>query len=504
MPDVTVSIITYSQVDHAKRCIASVLAGGEEVNLILTANGNPEAAKFFEEVARNTPNVTVVINPTNEGFWKPNNHALTLTNTRWLCLCNDDVIVPRGWLDPLKKPFLVHPNSVFSCPDGGCSALLPDFTGTIGRKEYCEGALLLIDTAIAKKHGLFEPLPGLCYGEDSHSSLRFRQLGYNLHWVPLKITHARGATSKTVPSVRKWQEQNHAYLRQRWSHYLKCRRMDFPIILKRTAAWGDVLLTTPIIEALKRKYPLSPIHVETACGGIFVRNPHVSSVAPRLPRMPDALTFNLDMAYEKRTNVSILQAYTDACGLAAGEWETRTRLYPSDHDHSRAARIMGGSSIDWVSMHIGPSTWRSKEWPIDRFAEVADAIRAMGKKIVLVGAPGKPFAADLDQRGVTTIHEMAAVIGRTHLFIGLDSFPLHVAQAMLTPAIGLFGVTDPQYILPPNPSAIGVCGTTESFGVRHRSPNTTVVDDGGAAMSSITAATVIETIKSFAWVETVA
>jgi heptosyltransferase III len=87
---------------------------------------------------------------------------------------------------------------------------------------------------------------------------------------------------------------------------------------------------------------------------------------------------------------------------------------------------------------------------------------------------------------------MAAVIKRAKLFIGLDSFPLHVAEAMRTPAVGLFGVTDPKFIITQRDTTIGVCGTTPSFGLRHRSPNTTVVDDKGAAMDSITVTAVME------------
>ncbi len=165
----------------------------------------------------------MVVNAKNEGFWKPNNHALSLTITRFFCMVNDDVVVPKGWLEILKAPFATNQNSVFSCPDGGCSALDDMCRGQFGAKEYCEGACLLVDTAIAQKHGLFEPLPAPAYCEDAHASLRFRELGYKLNWVDLKIQHVRGATSRRIPEWRQWYRTNQLFMRKRWASYLKTR-----------------------------------------------------------------------------------------------------------------------------------------------------------------------------------------------------------------------------------------------------------------------------------------
>ena len=482
MPEVTVSILTYSQLAHAKRCIASVLAGGEEVNLILTANGNAEAAAYFTELAQNLPNVRVVVNAANQGFWKPNNHALTLTDTRWLVLLNDDAMVPYGWLNKLKRPFLDYPNdSVFSCPDDGCSELQASFHGKWGKKEYCEGSCLMIDVVIAKRHGLFEPMPGLAYGEDSHASLRFRELGYRLHWVPLQIIHARAQTSRTVPEVSQWQEQNHQFLRKRWAHYLLTRRMDYPIVIRRGGANGDVLLTTPIIKALRRDKPLSPIFVETICPAVLQRNPNVTVIEPRSTRPSDALVINLDFTYEANPAQHIVDAYAKAAEVTLTE--CKTEFFPSDNDKGMAASHIQG---DWAAVHVGPSTWRSKEWPQDRFTAVIEYLHTLKMKVVLVGSGGMPARGDLDMRARTSIHEMGAIIGRCKIFIGLDSLPMHISQAMGTPTIGLFGITDPQYIMTDSSPHIGVCGRdATSFGLRHRVNGVTAVDDGGQAMNAI-------------------
>lgn len=498
-PRVSVSVLTYTAVKQAKACIASLLRQTEPFKLILTANGNPEAASYFTDLAKEFANISVIVNATNEGFIAPNTRAFSQCDTELFLMLNDDAILPPDALHKLIEPFDRFPKAALSGPKDDFQTLLPSFHGTKGPNfEYLNGACLMCKTAIVAKHGLFDPHLSFAYAEDSELSLRMREQGYTLHKVDFKLQHEIGATSRHVKEVRAHQEANHAFCRNRWAHYLRVRRMDYPIVIKRTAAHGDVLLTTPIIRALRVKHPLSPIHVETQIPHVFARNPHVASVAHRLPRMPDALIYNLDGAYESLTNRHIVQAYADKCGLSAVD--DKTDFYLSAGDEARAARLMPDG--DWIAVHSGPSTWRSKEWPQDRFSVLIHELRSLNYKIVLVGNAGKHLPSDIDQRGQTTIHEMGALIKRAKLFIGIDSLPLHISQSVGTDTIGLFGITDPKYILTSGSHSIGVCGTTESFGLRHRKPGTTHVDDGGAAMDSITTAAVLAAVHEITAMET--
>lgn len=487
IPEVTVSILTYTRLDLAKACITAIMNCGEPVNLILTANGNPQAAKYFTELAERFAGIKVVVNESNHGFWKPNNHALTLVETRWMLLCNDDVIAPKNFLAALKQPFLNDPRAVFSCPDGGCSELNYDFNGKIGRKEYCEGALLLVDAAIAKKHGLFEELPGMAYGEDSHASLRFRELGYNLHWVNLRIQHARAATSRSVPEVAKWMQLNHAHLRKRWNHYLKphVRKMDYPILIRRRHAYGDTLLITPIIRALKEQKPLSPILVETSCADVLIGNSHITLINTIVNPTPDCLVIDLNMAYENSINTHIVDAYARVAELTHYDKKTEV-FFPELRNNTREYQ-------DFVAIHVGPTSWKSKNWSPDCWRSLIDKL---GMKTILVGhSDGTPIPATVDARNKTTIPQMAAIIAQCKLLITVDSLPLHLAQAVGTPVCGLFGVTDPKFILTDGSPSVGVHGNEVSFGMRHRRTGQVAVDDYGMAMKSITVEMVLDAVE---------
>src|SRR5262249_51974860 len=159
-----------------------------------------------------------------------------------------------------------------------------------------------------------------------------------------------------------------------------------------------------------------------------------------------------------------VDSYAERCGLSITDYHTD--FYLGEADSRFAEQAMPGDN--WIAIHPGPSTWRSKEWPIERFIEVIEQMRSLGHKIVLVGSGGRGISADSDQRGRTSIHQMAALIKRASVFMGLDSLPFHLAESVGTPAIGLFGITDPKFISTRNSGALCVCGTASTFGLRHR------------------------------------
>lgn len=478
----TVSIVTYNQTRHAQKCIESVLRENPGIDIILTANGHPPAAKLFSDLSSRFSNITTVVNETNRGFGRPHNHALTLCKTEILVCLNDDCLVGPRWLETLLKPFSEFPNAALCCPDSGCSELLPNFHGTMGKREYCEGACLAISVNAAREIGLFdETLPGMAYGEDSDLSLRMRANGKTLHWVRCNVSHAVASTSRTVPEVKRWQEENHAVLRERWSHYLRVRTFDFPIVITRQAANGDVLLVTPIIRALANKFPLSPISVETACPAMLENHPLIEKVARVIPKRPNELRIQLDMAYELLKNIHIVDAYAQRANL--GKIDRKTCFFPSDQDYEWADQILRDNN--YVAVHRGPVTWRSKRWRDERWDEIEKFIRELGFQVMHVGSE-----AEIK----TTTGQLGALITGCKAFVGLDSMPYHMAQAVGIPSVGLFGITDPAFIST-SENSVNVCSSEPSFGLRHRQAGKTLVDDSGMAMDSITISQVTEAIK---------
>lgn len=490
MSKFTVSILCYKALSLARSCIRTVLQNSPpDTQLILTDNGSPgEVGAFFDSVARESPGrVRVIHNLQNMGFIEPNRLALEMTDTEFFVMLNDDTTVPPGWLEAMEQPFREFPKAALSGLSGGCQSLTHDFHGRQGGNfEYLEGSCLMCSTKIVKEIGLFSPYLEFAYGEDSDLSLRVRRMGYTLHMVNVALNHVRAATARYVPNISQIQAKNHSVLRKKWNHYIRVRKFDYPIVIRRWAARGDVLLVTAILKKLAEENPLSPIYIETAFPEIFRGNPYVKHSAEKIDRAFDTRTINLDMGYESRIRTHIVHAYAEIAGVQLTNYYTN--LFPEKREVVYAETLLKKGR--WCAIHAGPTTWPGKNWPDERWNELALLLRReYGLKIVLCGhSDHTPLSNDRDLRGLTDTHQLCAVLARCALFIGLDSFPMHVSQAAGCPTIGLFGVTSPEFIMTEGSWKLGIASDIKirETGARHLTAGVTSIPTTGEAMRSIT------------------
>ena len=100
------------------------------------------------------------------------------------------------------------------------------------------------------------------------------------------------------------------------------------------------------------------------------------------------------------------------------------------------------------------ANWETKLWRNDRFADLADRlIQAYGVRVVFTGGPGdEPMIADIRSRmegvalnlaGRTSLKQLAALYQRARCVITTDTGPMHLAAAVGTPVVALFGPTAP-------------------------------------------------------------
>jgi heptosyltransferase-2/heptosyltransferase-3 len=94
----------------------------------------------------------------------------------------------------------------------------------------------------------------------------------------------------------------------------------------------------------------------------------------------------------------------------------------------------------------------AKLWPAARWALVANALARDGARVVLTGGPGEEAlvaevsgameAPPLTLAGKTSVGQLAALLRRSALVLGVDSGPLHLAAAQGVPSIHLYGPGD--------------------------------------------------------------
>lgn len=485
----TVSIVCFNNIALTKRCLDSVLRSSPMPDIILTDNACTDGTdSYFDALADRHSNIRIVHNNRNAGFIEPNLRALEMCESPYfICLNNDTTVLTTDWIDKLTRPFQTNPMVAITGPLSCASRLRNDLSGYRSKTEdpeYIEGSCMCVRTDLVRKHGLFSPDLQFAYGEDSDLGLRMRSLGYSIVTVDIDVQHEGGSTSSMVPDIKRYEEANHAVMIKRWKPYLESRVFAPPIVIRRQGAMGDVLLITPIIDAIAAKLPDSRIWVETQAVDLFMHNPKVVGASRHAWSGGPHLLVNLDMAYENLPGIHLVEAYRRVASEAIGDElivELVTNLPLAE---SRWTPNLPEGR--WVAIHCENTTWPGKNWPHTRWSELITWLQGEGWKVCLVGASQDakvPF--DHDLRVATSPLDLAAAIGECDLFIGHDSFPMHVAQSQGVPVIGLFGATLSNLILTNGSPAIGINGTGHCAGARHRAVGLTFVGCDSECMRSI-------------------
>jgi len=282
--------------------------------------------------------------------------------------------------------------------------------------------------------------------------------------------------------------------------------MPARILVVRYSALGDVVLATSVLDPLRARYPEARIE--------WVTQPAYAPLLDGLPQLAavhrmesgaaavvlrDRLRRGFDLAVDLQGKLKSWLVCREAAprrltfrrrspgrallALLGGDRPLvrahATRLYAEvlaplgvdapgpTHVHlSRAAQALAADALERARppvVLVAPGArWATKRWAPERFAEVADALAAQGASIVLAGGPGDreafaafraaaraPVAADLSPLPVDAL---AAAIARAQLLVACDSGPVHLAGAVGTPALALFGPTSVVRWGPPPPS----------------------------------------------------
>jgi heptosyltransferase-2 len=106
---------------------------------------------------------------------------------------------------------------------------------------------------------------------------------------------------------------------------------------------------------------------------------------------------------------------------------------------------------------VGPS----KRWPADYYAEAARRLMAEGFSVWVLGGPGETALAAEIAAGSERVHDLTGAdlrnailaLAAADVAVSNDSGLLHVAAALGTPSIGIFGPTSPWHWAPLNPLA---------------------------------------------------
>jgi heptosyltransferase II len=141
-------------------------------------------------------------------------------------------------------------------------------------------------------------------------------------------------------------------------------------------------------------------------------------------------------------------------GREPSEEETGPSLAPGDAERTavdallRASELAPGERL--IALAPG-SVWATKRWPY--YTELAQKLADVGR-IVIVGGPSDTTLATeilsavpdaIDATGALSLLDSAELIRRCGVIVTNDSAPLHLASAMKTPTVAIFGPTVPDF-----------------------------------------------------------
>jgi heptosyltransferase-3 len=144
-------------------------------------------------------------------------------------------------------------------------------------------------------------------------------------------------------------------------------------------------------------------------------------------------------------------------GLQPAAADRRLVLSPGERDRERARELLAQHGIEpkrFIQLHPG-SRWLFKCWTAEAYAELIEALLADDWRIVVTGAPDERVRRLVDEilgllpesrrdrvvdaTGMLSLRELAALTQQARAFVGVDSAPMHIAAAMRTPVVALFG-----------------------------------------------------------------
>jgi len=204
--------------------------------------------------------------------------------------------------------------------------------------------------------------------------------------------------------------------------------------------------------------------------GLLLTNSFSSAILFCLAKIPQRWGYNRDyrrFLLTKRVKIddqflSVHQAQyyinlLSGLGIPASSRSLFFQLDPAVQQHANDLLVSLGITFQHPLVCLSPGAFygSAKRWPASRFAELASLLQERNQAdIIIVGSKdehglAQTIASHMEHppiilSGKTTVSQLAGVIHYASLFVSNDSGPMHVANSLKVPTVGIFGPTDPQ------------------------------------------------------------
>lgn len=283
--------------------------------------------------------------------------------------------------------------------------------------------------------------------------VRLSSIGDVLHATPVvralksavpscNITWVVGEVSADLVRYNPFIDDVYVWSREKWEAHMRQGRFREAIAMWR---W------------LKNDFSARPYDIALDVQGLFISGMVTAATgAPRRiglgrTKEPNGL-FMTERAHSSDEHV--IQRYLSLLkplGIHTDDYHMTLCIPPAAVQQAEEFLEKNGvASGDRVIVLVPATTWPSKNWPAEYFAAVINGLKDKGH-LVLCGGPGDRDSAAaiaaltktavIDAVGKTSLLEMGALLARAHVVITSDTGPLHMAVALGTPTVSIFGPT---------------------------------------------------------------
>ena len=238
-------------------------------------------------------------------------------------------------------------------------------------------------------------------------------------------------------------------LAARWGRASRLVRSPVPALapyrrhelhLSRNYGLGDVLMCTPAIREIKRLNPSCRINFYTDFPDLVEGLPFIDRVRPMAEQPEGYIWLNYEFSLPPHRHLA--RIIGDQVGVDVRDVRPSCAVRPDLVERFRS---------EWSDLprpHVAitrraNSYTPNKDWP-DPYWEALVARLAARGTVIDVGGPtteprAAPAGSHVDLRGRTSLPELVAAIAAADLFIAPDTGPMHIAGAVGTPAVVIYG-----------------------------------------------------------------
>jgi len=205
---------------------------------------------------------------------------------------------------------------------------------------------------------------------------------------------------------------------------------------------GDAIWLTGLVREFHRTYPNERLFVDSpGKDELFLHNPYLVGGTEERHSI-----LNLNPAFGPAETVGNgVVSYCMQAGVDA--YETTPEIWFVPKELEEGVRLIPHGNyvvaIDTWAM------WPSRRWAFGKFVELSTKLRGLGWKVIEIGrtmpddlghVSVKRIPSDVCLFDKLTLRQAAAALAACSLFIGNDSGMMHLAAAVGTPQVGIFGV----------------------------------------------------------------